>query len=251
MKRIKMIMPVIFAFTALLAQQVNAQDTTMHADKNKMAKEKMSKEKHKMHMDEMMMPDLKSWPEASQMAAKEMMDKYGKPNATTPHMLVWHNNGPWKKTIIYDKETKHIFPVDHTDVMEQEINYKVPADKFSDLAEYDGSVSVHRTDGVISAKCDFEGANFLALNLANDVITGKKTVQAARDFYTNTIKEFVLEKKTSPYMKSFQFTVAKGDTGFTDENSVSKEVMEEIKKAKMKMKMEKKEKMKMEKEAKM
>ena len=189
------------------------------------------------------MPDLKSWPEASQMAAKEMMDKYGKPNETTPHMLVWYNNGPWKKTTIYDVETKHIFPVDHTDVMEQVIDHKVPANKFSALAEYDGSVSVHRTDGEISAKCDFEGANFLALNLAHDIITGKKTVQAARDFYTKAIKEFVLDKKTSPYMKSFQFAASKGATGFTDKNSVSKDVLEKIKKAKMKMKMEMKEKM--------
>ncbi len=189
------------------------------------------------------MPDIKSWPEASQMAAKEMMDKYGKPNETTPHMLVWYNNGPWKKTTIYDVESKHIFPVDHTDVMEQVIDYKVPANKFTALAEYDGSVSVHRTDGEIAAKCDFEGANFLALNLANDVVTGKKTVQAARDFYTNAIKEFVLEKKTSPYMKSFQFTVPKGGTGFVDKNSVSNEVLQKIMKAKMMMKMEMKEKM--------
>ena len=46
--------------------------------------------------------------------------------------------------------------------------------KATELMEMnDGSVSVHRTVGEISAKCDFEGANFLALNLANDVITGK------------------------------------------------------------------------------
>jgi len=243
MKLKKIMLSVIIVFTSLLSQQVNAQDTTKQVNKNKMAMEKMSMGKHKMHMDEMTMPDLKTWPEASQKAAKEMMDKYGKPNATTPHMLVWHNNGPWKKTIIYDFETKHLFPVDHTDVMEQVINYKVPANKFSDLAEYDGSVSAQRTDGVISAICDFEGANFLALNLAHDVLTGKKTVQDARDFYTKTIKEFVLEKKTSPYMQSFQFIVSNGDTGFTDENSVSKEVMEEIMKAKMKLKMEMKDKM--------
>ncbi len=190
-----------------------------------------------------MMPDLKTWPEASQMAAKEMMDKYGNPNETTPHMLVWYNNGPWKRTTIYDVESKHIFPVDHTDVMEQVIDHKVPTNKLTALGEYDGSVSVHRTDGEIAAKCDFEGANFLALNLAHDIITGKKTVMAARDFYTKAIKEFVLEKKTSPYMKSFQFTASKGETGFTDKNSVSKEILEKIKKAKMKMKMEMKEKM--------
>ncbi len=44
-------------------------------------------------------------------------------------------------------------------------------------------------------------------------------------------------------MKSFQFTVSKGGTGFTDKNAVSKEILEKIMKAKMKMKMEMKEKM--------
>ncbi len=80
---------------------------------------------------EMMMADLKSWPEASQMAAMDMMTKYGKPNEGTEHMLVWYNNGPWKRTIVYNVETKHIFPVDHTDVMEQWIDYNVPEDKFA------------------------------------------------------------------------------------------------------------------------
>lgn len=37
-------------------------------------------------------------------------------------------------------------------------------------------------------------------------------------------------------MTSFQFTVSKEGTGFTDKNSVSNEVLEKIKKAKMEMK---------------
>ncbi len=193
---------------------------------------------HLKAQEKSMLPDITSWPEASQMAASDMMEKYGKPDEVTAHMLVWYNNGPWKKTTIYNVESKHNFPVDHTDVMEQVIDYKVPANKFSALAEYDGSVSVHRTDGEMSAKCDFEGANFLALNLANDVITGKKTVKQARDFYTNAIKEFMLQKKISPYMKSFQFTVSKGNKGFADKNAVNKALLEKIMKAKMKMKME-------------
>ncbi len=41
MKRKKMMLSVVIAFTALLSQQVNAQDTTMPADKNKMSMDKM------------------------------------------------------------------------------------------------------------------------------------------------------------------------------------------------------------------
>src|SRR4051812_24239465 len=79
------------------------------------------------------MPDLKSWPEASQLAAKDMMKKYGKPDESTSSMLLWNNNGPWKRTKILNKESAHSFPVDHTDVMEQTISYDVPIEMFSKL----------------------------------------------------------------------------------------------------------------------
>lgn len=181
------------------------------------------------------MPDISGWPEASQLAAKMMTAKYGKPNESTEHMLIWYNNGPWKRTIIYNEETKHIFPVDHVDVMEQVIDYQVPANKFSDLASYDGSVTVRRTDGELSAKCDKEGANFLAVNLANDVITGKKSVTEARDFYATAIKEFALQNKMSPYMGSLQFTLSKGNTKFPDKHGVSEEENKKITAAMKKM----------------
>jgi hypothetical protein len=167
------------------------------------------------------MPDIKGWPEASQVAAKEMMKKYGKPTEVTEHKLVWMNNGPWKRTVVFDKESKHMFPVDHTDVMEQTIDYKVPVEKAADVFMYDGSVTIKRTDGEISAKCDKEAANFLAINLANDVATGKKSVEAARTFYANTIKDFALQNKMSPYMQSLQFSVSKSDTGDPDKHAVS------------------------------
>ena len=35
----------------------------------------------------------------------------------------------------------------------------------------------------ISARCDKEEMNFLALNLANDVATGNKTIEKARIYY--------------------------------------------------------------------
>jgi hypothetical protein len=54
------------------------------------------------------------------------------------------------------------------------------------LARYDGSVIVERTKGEISARCDKEEMNFLAINLGNDVVTGKKDVDAARKFYADT-----------------------------------------------------------------
>src|SRR5215212_5873154 len=86
-----------------------------------------------------------SWPEDSRKAATMVVQKYGPPDETTPTMLVWHNTGPWKRTIVYREPVDHDFPMPHKDVWEQFIDYRVPPDKFDDLAAYDGSVIVERT----------------------------------------------------------------------------------------------------------
>jgi len=125
------------------------------------------------------MPNLSDWHEASQEAAKQMMDKYGPPAEVTETTLVWHETGPWKRTMISKEAVDHNFPMPHPDVMEQVIDYDVPVDFFDDLAAYDGSVIVERTKGEISARCDKEEANFLAINLANDIVTKKRTWEEA------------------------------------------------------------------------
>jgi hypothetical protein len=137
------------------------------------------------------------WPKASRDAAAFMVGKYGPPAAMTSELVVWNKTGPWKRTIIYKKEMPHDFPMAHTDVMQQWIDYKAPVDKYDELATYDGSVVLERTSGEMSARCDKEGANFLALNLANEVATGKMTVAEARTKYGEQIKA-MMEKKPAP-----------------------------------------------------
>jgi len=128
-----------------------------------------------------------SWPEDSKKAAMDMTKKYGPPQEATATMLKWENNGPWKRTVIYSTAVQHDFPMPHKDVMQQYIDYKVPPEKFDELAEYDGSVVAERTNGELSARCDKEAANFLAINLADEVITGKRSPKAAREEYAKQI----------------------------------------------------------------
>lgn len=155
------------------------------------------------------------WPNMPKEVAQKMISKYGAPNEVTNTMLVWHNNGPWKRTIVYKEEILHDFPKPHTDLLEQFIDYKVPPEKFDDLAQYDGSVIAERTKGEISARCDMEEMNFLALNLAHDIATGKKTVEQGRDYYTRAVKEF-MQGKVDPYVQKLQFDIPKGNTGDPD-----------------------------------
>lgn len=147
---------------------------------------------------------IKDWPDTAKKAAEAMTEKYGQPDEMTDTMLVWHENGPWLRTIVYKEEVDHDFPVPHKDVLEQVISYEVPPDKYDDLAMYDGSVIAERTKGELSARCDQEVANYLALNLADDIVKDEKSVEEAREFYAETIKQ-VLQGQEPEYVTSLRF----------------------------------------------
>lgn len=159
---------------------------------------------------------LGGWPEKPRLVARVMIEKYGQPDEIAEGHLIWKDNGPWKRTIVHREEIKHDWPIAHTDLLEQTVNYKVPAEKFSDLARFDGSVIAERTKGELSARCDKEEANFLALNLAQEVIEGRKSVKEARAFYEKTI-QMMLAGKSSEYLEKLLFTPASGDAGDADQ----------------------------------
>ena len=123
------------------------------------------------------------WPDGPRSAARELAKKYGAPDEVTASMLVWNERGPWKRTIVYREEVQHDWPKPHTDYVEQFIDYKVPVDKYDDLAAFDGSVIAERTKGELSARCGKEAMNFLAINLAHQVASGEQSVDEARKTY--------------------------------------------------------------------
>ncbi len=147
---------------------------------------------------------MSGWPTASRDAAMFMTTKYGPPAAMTAEMAVWGRTGPWKRTVVFAREYAHEFPAHHTDVMQQWVDYKAPADKYDELAAYDGSVVLERTSGEMSARCDKEGANFLALNLAHDLVMGKQTVEGARTMYGAQITA-MKAKQPAPYTERLMF----------------------------------------------
>lgn len=157
-----------------------------------------------------------AWPQTSREVARKMMREYGEPDGVTDTMLIWHENGPWLRTIVHRDEVRHNFPMPHGDVLEQFIRYEVPVDKFDDLARYDGSVVAYRTNGELSARCDTEGANFLALNLARDIIDGERTVDEARAHYARTMHR-VMEGEQPEYVQGLQFKVQTASAAFADE----------------------------------
>ncbi len=185
----------------------------------------------KMQRDNMMVPDVSTWPEASRMAVDEITGKYGKPDAVTTDELTWMNKGVWKKICITKMESKHSFPIEHTDMMQTTISYKVPEDKMDELGKFDGSVTFDRTQGTMSARCDKEGNNFLALNLANDIIMGTKNVKQARMAYGDIVKE-KMNGGNPAYMMGLTFEInpAAADPDINTTGLTKQDVMNGMKK---------------------
>jgi hypothetical protein len=83
---------------------------------------------------------LAEWPDEPTGIAEEMMDRYGLPDEGAPSELLWWDTDPWKRTELYRDGVPHNFPTQHTDYLQQLIDYPVPPEKFDDLARFDGSV---------------------------------------------------------------------------------------------------------------
>ncbi len=151
-----------------------------------------------------------------------VIDQYGEPDEVTETQLTWHTRGPWKRIVASKAFYQHDFPAPHSDSVETVLDYRVPPDKFTVLAEFDGSVVVERTAGEVSARCHDEQANSLALNLMHDIVTGAKSVQEARDYYAKEFADY-RRKLPTPYMERLRFTPADGSAADPDVRVLSDE----------------------------
>ena len=159
---------------------------------------------------------IEDWPEGPKSSAQRLIKEYGQPDEYSESRLVWYETKDgWKRTELSREEVPHEFPSAHSDFLEQFIDYKVPVEMFTPLAEYDGSVIVDRTKGELSARCAGTSMNFVAVNLAHDIVTGKRNVQQARDEYTRLYAAYQ-RGEHPPYTKAFQFELPRGNTGDPD-----------------------------------
>jgi hypothetical protein len=169
---------------------------------------------------------LEGWPPESREAAELVIEKYGAPHEMTESLLVWHGVGPWKRVVATRTFYEHAFPIQHIDAVESFIDYRVPVDKVDDLAAFDGSVVVERTAGELSARCHDEEANFLALNLAHDIVTGTRDVEDARRYYAEEFLNY-RRKQPTPYMDGLRFQPSSGGTADPDEPLLTQDDLEQ------------------------
>ena len=176
-------------------------------------------------MDDVIRELIKDWPKAPRESARRLVEYYGPPDEHSLSTLTWYNTRDgWKRTVLSKDEVPHDFPAHHTDFLEQFIDYRVPLEMYSRLAAYDGSVIVERTRGEMSARCGGTSMNFVAINLAHDIVSGKRTVEQAREEYTRLYQALQKGEKP-PCTQAFQFRVQHGETGDPDVPTVHEPVI--------------------------
>ena len=147
---------------------------------------------------------IRKWPDASRVTARAMIAKYGQPARWNEAALTWINNGPWEKTVVYRSWWPRILGKRDKDCLEQTIAYRVPSEKLDDLKRFDRRLAVDDSRSRLSARSESEPQNFLALNLADEIVTEKRSVEEARDFYGKTEK-LTMAGKSSAYTEGLLF----------------------------------------------
>jgi hypothetical protein len=151
---------------------------------------------------------LAGWPQRSQRLGAQLVTKYGPPAEASDRQITWYANGPWKRTTLYREETPHNFANAHKDVLEQTINYRVPLDKLAPLAQFNGSLVVNRTRGELASISDGEDTNFLALNVADELVKGDRDVEQAMTYYAQLIRARMI-KEPERDLQTLTFTPPK------------------------------------------
>jgi hypothetical protein len=150
---------------------------------------------------------ISSWPAKTRTAAEALIQKYGLPNGMTDRMLVWNDKGQWKEIAVYRDPVKHGKPMPHEDFVQNTVSYTVPEGKVADLIKFDHSLVIDVTRGTLASHCDSEAANTLALNLADEIVTGKRSVASAKDFLKSTLMKS-MAGKASPYEEKLMFSTS-------------------------------------------
>jgi hypothetical protein len=169
---------------------------------------------------------IEDWPDAQRNVARQMLEKYGPPNEATPTKLFWYDNHPWKRTELSSDVVAHNWPAPHSDFLTQTIDYRVPPEMFHLVAMFDGSIVADRTRGEVSARCDSEAANVLGLNMIHEIVTGKRTVDEARETSTQNTVAYNLGRN-APYAERLLFEVPTSGTEDLDNSMIAGAIVQQ------------------------
>lgn len=137
-----------------------------------------------------------SWSETPKAMGRVMLERFGPPDGMGREALIWNERPPWKRVVV------HRFPTESP--LEQVVGYDVPSNKVELLQALGRGVQVGPLGSEISARSSGEDLNCLALNLADEIVHGRRTPEEAREFYER-IAALRSAGKSSPYLQGLHF----------------------------------------------
>ncbi|MDD5303110.1 MAG: hypothetical protein PHS14_08360 [Elusimicrobia bacterium] len=128
--------------------------------------------------------------------ASLMIDRYGPPNALAPDVVTWYERGSWKRVTVHGDA-----PLSY---LEQAVGYHVPLEAVTPLREFGHGLRFDPVNEEMSATSNSESLNILALNLANELCSAKRTPKEASDLYVRTAR-LAAAGKSSSYTEKLLF----------------------------------------------
>jgi hypothetical protein len=147
---------------------------------------------------------IENWSGYSRLQAEKLIQEYGPPDRVKHDELAWQDKGLWRRIRVWDVTPYFDSNVGAPD-LEQTISYPVLPAQSAALAALGDKLSVSSDQKELSARGASEEENLLALNLADEIIAGRRTAQDARRLYDTTI-ELSQAGKSSPYTQRLLFT---------------------------------------------
>lgn len=182
-QRRKLDIRIVYFFAALLALTVGG---GVYYGRNYRAQAPQRVEAH-----------IKSWFDRPRIITQVLMERYGPPNVLAPGVATWYEKGPWKRITVHG-DSPDTF-------LEQTVGYWVPPDAAPALREFGHGLRFDAAKEELSATSGDEALNYLALNLANEIASAKRSAAEAGDIYERTAK-LAASGKSSPYLDGLLFT---------------------------------------------
>ncbi|MEJ1966389.1 MAG: hypothetical protein WDO56_34490 [Gammaproteobacteria bacterium] len=125
---------------------------------------------------------LAGWPEATRRLGAQLMTKYGAPAEVTSRQVTWI----WQRAVgphhaLQGRSATQLCGTPHKNVLEQAVFYKVPVDKLVAAGAVQPQPRAEPGARRARSSSDSEELNFLAINVAEDVVKGERTPEEARD----------------------------------------------------------------------
>ncbi len=114
---------------------------------------------------------IRSWPAPARLAALALIEEYGEPRRLDPKELVWGQEGRRRRIAVVRDAPRKFSGRRRGGAVSESLPYFAPDDALAALRRFDDRLSFDRGTGQLTSRAESEPLNFLALNLADDIVS--------------------------------------------------------------------------------